>query len=85
MVHLRRMNPYPILERFFYTAKPTVLIKFLLKNLCDVLPYNNYPMLIETGQVFIIDYTKKDGSIERMYYRSDGNERINLPKNAMTC
>ena len=40
----------------------------------DVLPYNNYPMLVEAGQVFVIDYTKKDGSVERMYYRSDGNE-----------
>lgn len=40
----------------------------------DVLPYDNYPMLIEIGQVFVIDYTKNDGTIERMYYRSDGNE-----------
>lgn len=39
----------------------------------DVLPYSNYPMLIQTGQVFVIDYTKKDGSTVRMYYRSDGN------------
>jgi hypothetical protein len=38
----------------------------------DVLPYNNYPMLIETGQVFVIDYTKKDSSVIRKYYRSDG-------------
>ena len=38
----------------------------------DVLPYNNYPMGIDEGQVFVIDYTKKDGSVERMYYRSDG-------------
>jgi hypothetical protein len=29
-------------------------------------------MLIEVGQVYVIDYTKKDGSIKRMYYRSDG-------------
>lgn len=38
----------------------------------DVLPYNNYPIVIETGQVFVIDYTKTDGSITRLYYRSDG-------------
>lgn len=38
----------------------------------DVLPYNNYPMLIETGQVFVIDYAKTDGSVVRLYYRSDG-------------
>ena len=39
----------------------------------DVLPYNNYPMPVKTGQVFIIDYTRKDGSVERKYYRSDGD------------
>ncbi|KAB3530927.1 hypothetical protein F8154_13485 [Alkaliphilus pronyensis] len=37
-----------------------------------VLPYDNYPMLVETGQIFVIDYTKTDGSVMRMYYRSDG-------------
>lgn len=40
----------------------------------DVLPYNNYPVPVEAGQVFVIDYTRTDGSDERMYYRSDGNE-----------
>jgi len=38
----------------------------------DVLPYDEYPMLIEEGQVFVIDYTKTDGSVNRLYYRSDG-------------
>jgi len=42
------------------------------KKTGDVLPYDNYPMLIEKGQVFVIDYTKTDGSVERKYYRSDG-------------
>jgi len=39
----------------------------------NVLPYNNYPMEIETGQIFIIEYTKADGSVIREYHRSDGN------------
>ena len=39
----------------------------------DVLPYNNYPMPIETGQVFVIDYTSTDGNVTRTYYRSDGD------------
>lgn len=39
----------------------------------NVLPYNNYPMEIETGQIFVIDYTKADGSVVREYHRSDGN------------
>jgi hypothetical protein len=37
----------------------------------NVLPYDNYPMTIEIRQVFVIDYTKKDGSVQRDYYRSD--------------
>ncbi len=45
----------------------------------DVLPYNNYPMQIETGQVFIIDYTKTDATATRRYYRSDGNIWNDLP------
>ena len=36
------------------------------------LPYNNYPMRIEAGQVFVIRYTRTDGSVEREYYLSNG-------------
>ncbi|MPM38897.1 hypothetical protein SDC9_85528 [bioreactor metagenome] len=39
----------------------------------DVLPYDNYPMLLDAGQVFIVDYTKTDGSRIRLFYRSDGS------------
>ena len=45
----------------------------------EMLPYNNYPMLIEDGQVFVIDFTKTDGSVYRMYYRSDGNMWEGMP------
>ena len=46
----------------------------------DVLPYNNYPMNIETGQVFVIDYhTNKDGSVERKYYLADGTVWQDMP------
>lgn len=40
----------------------------------NVLPYDNYPMQIEVGQVFLTEYTKADGSVERYYFRSDGND-----------
>lgn len=40
----------------------------------DHLPEDNYPMRIDIEQVFVIDYTKTDGSIIRMYYRSDGDK-----------
>ncbi len=39
----------------------------------NVLPYNNYPFAIETGQIFVIVYTKADGSIYTEYHRCDGN------------
>ena len=39
----------------------------------NVLPYNNYPMQIEKNQVFVIDYTKTDGTVVREYHRSDGS------------
>lgn len=38
----------------------------------NVLPYNNYPMLIETGQAFEIRYTKVDDSIEIEHHLSTG-------------
>ncbi len=49
------------------------------KKTGDVLPHDDYPMLIETGQVFVIDYTKTDGSVGRVYYRSDGYVWNGLP------
>ena len=39
----------------------------------EYLPYHNYIMLVEEQQVFVIDYTSADGSVERQYFRSDGN------------
>ncbi|MGL4736268.1 MAG: hypothetical protein ACRCW2_02325 [Cellulosilyticaceae bacterium] len=45
----------------------------------DVLPYGEYPMLIEKEQVFVIDYIKLDNSVERKYYRSDGRIWNELP------
>jgi hypothetical protein len=45
----------------------------------DVLPYDDYSMLIEKGQVFVVEYKKTDGSLKRMYYRSDGGVWNNRP------
>lgn len=39
----------------------------------SVLPYNNYPPInIEIGQVFVIDYHTRKGTIDRRYYIADG-------------
>jgi len=45
----------------------------------DVLPFNNFPMLVELGQVFVIDYTRPDGSVLRTYYRSSGGYWSGMP------
>lgn len=45
----------------------------------DVLPSDNFPMLIEDGQVFIIDYTTTAGEVIRKYYRTDGNTYEGMP------
>lgn len=41
----------------------------------NVLPYRNFPMPIEQGQVIVVDYVKADGSTIRQYYRTDGNSQ----------
>lgn len=38
----------------------------------DVLPYDNYPVDVSTGQVFVLDYTAADGTVTRLFYRADG-------------
>lgn len=40
----------------------------------DCLPAGNYIMEIEAGQVFIVEYTKKDGTVLRLYYIADGSK-----------
>ena len=44
----------------------------------EVLPFNNYPMLVETGQVFAIRFTLWDGSTEMGYYRAGGRVWRNM-------
>lgn len=39
----------------------------------DMLPYNNYPMLIEVGSVYLVEYETASGEIIPRYYRADGN------------
>lgn len=45
----------------------------------NVLTYDNYPMEIQTGQVFVIQYTKTDGSVITEYHRSSGNKWRGFP------
>lgn len=49
-------------------------------KLGQVLPYNNYPPInIEIGQIFVIDYYKSNGIVERRYYISDGTVWKDMP------
>lgn len=45
----------------------------------DWLPYNNYPVLVEEGQVYKIDAAMVDGTRMTLFYRSDGALQNNLP------
>ena len=38
----------------------------------DVLPYSNYIMNVELGQVYVVEYTKTDKTKMRLYYLSSG-------------
>ena len=44
-----------------------------IKTLDNVLPYDNYLMNVETGQVFMIVYNMTDGSKRVEYHRADGD------------
>ncbi len=44
-----------------------------VKTLDNVLPYDNYLMNVETGQVFMIVYNMTDGSKRVEYHRADGD------------
>ena len=45
----------------------------------NVLPYDNYPMPIEMGQILIVEYTLKDGTVRTDYYRANGTQFENRP------
>ena len=45
----------------------------------NILPYNNYPMNVETGQIFMIIYTENNGYAEKYYYISDGTVWQDMP------
>lgn len=45
----------------------------------DMLPYNNYPMMIKPEQVFLVEYETADGEILQWYYRADGHTWQGMP------
>lgn len=45
----------------------------------DVLPYNNYPMNIETAQAYLVEYTKVDGAKIKLIYLANGNMWNGMP------
>jgi len=44
----------------------------------NVLPFHNFPMYVEVGQVFIMDIHLADGTVDRGYYRASGHYWNNL-------
>ena len=47
-------------------------------RLGNYLSYSNYPMKIETGNIYVVEYTRADGTIEREVHRADGNIMHNM-------
>ncbi|MCL2236042.1 MAG: hypothetical protein FWB98_06355 [Defluviitaleaceae bacterium] len=45
----------------------------------DVLPFHNFPMPVEDGQVFFLDIRFTDGTTTRHYYRTSGEYWQSLP------
>ena len=66
-------SPFPYRQREFWRLENAYEDFKANPKEKEVLPYDNYPMEIEKGQVFVIDYTRDDGTIERRFYRSDGD------------
>jgi len=65
--------------RQFWRLKDVDCRCFHYRDTCDVLPYNNYPpILIEDGQVFVIDYHTLEGKVDRFYYIADGTVWQNM-------
>jgi len=48
----------------------------------DVQPADSYPMVVEAGQVYMVDYTTTDGVVTRVYYRADGDKWNGMPVTA---
>jgi len=44
------------------------------EKVSNVLPEDNYPMRVSAGQVYMIDYTLRDGTVQRMLMRCDGDQ-----------
>lgn len=76
------------LDALDFSGKVDGMTKQLVKTYGNqVLPFDNYPMQLELGQVFLIEYETRGGAKERLIYISDGKiwegqpstEHIRLP------
>ena len=67
-------------SRTFYLLEESAYEDFRNAPLTnDVLPLNQYPMELTTGQVLVVEYAQKDGSLLRLYYRTDGTSWQDMP------
>lgn len=65
-----------------YVCRKYWRLKDAYQNVCnysvtDYLPYNNYPFKVNEGEVFRIEYLKKDGTGFIEYLRADSGDEIN--------
>ena len=67
-------------KREFWRLEDTGNIFETCPRTNQVVPYNNYPFIdIERGQVFVVDYHTRKGSVDRKYYLADGTIWQNMP------
>lgn len=67
-------------KREFWRLEDTGTLFNCCTGTNQVLPYNNYPSIeIEIGQVFVVDYHTRKGSVERKYYLADGTVWQDMP------
>ena len=45
----------------------------------DPLPYSNYPVAVSEGDVFLIEYARRDGGSDSKYYRAEGDSFKGMP------
>ena len=45
----------------------------------DTLPYSNYPVAVSEGDVFLIEYARRDGGSDSKYYRAEGDSFKGMP------
>jgi len=68
-------NKHPVyLHREFWRVENAYTDFASAPTTGDVLPYSNFPMKLEPSQIFMVIFTRTDGTQETKFYRDDGTK-----------